>query len=88
MTILSLLLAIFKAIPALKSLFDELVVAYTQSQIDNIKKEYLYAIQIAISQKDQRDIEKALGSPRAGEASGIPGAQVVDHLPGVPDLPK
>ena len=87
MAIIPMLTAIFKAIPALKDLFDQFVVAYTKSQIENIKKDYLNAIKTAINDRDQRDIEKALGSPRAGLPSGNTGAQIVDHVIGVPDAP-
>lgn len=87
-SILSLLTAIFKAIPVLKGFWDEMVTAYINSQIATMKKENREAIRKAIYEQDQRDIESAIGSPTAGEQSGLPGAVVVDELPGVMQDPK
>jgi hypothetical protein len=84
MGIIPLLTAIFKMVPALKDLFDQFIVAYTKHQIETIDAAYLAAIKKAINDKDQRDIEKALGSPRAGEQSGIGGTEIRKDLPGVP----
>ncbi len=78
---ISLLIAIFKAIPALQKLFESLMALYVQRQIDQMDKELLNAIARALKEKDQRDIEKAIGSPRAGEPSGTPGTVIIDHPP-------
>lgn len=83
---LSSLLAIIKAIPALKSIFEGLFSLYVQKEIENMKKENRDAIKKAINEHDQRLIERALGNPRAGEASGDAGAVIIDHAPG--RLPK
>jgi hypothetical protein len=81
---LALLLAIFKAIPALKSLWDELVAAYVQHEITAMNEELSNAIYQA-SHGDQRNLEKYIGSPRAGKPSGEPNERIVDELPGVPN---
>lgn len=88
MAVFPLILAILKAIPALKSLFDQFAAWYTQKEIENINKEYLNAIAKAISAKDQRDLEKAVGSPRAGEQSGLGGTEIRDSIPGVTNSVK
>ena len=33
---------------------------------------------------DQRDVEKYIGSTKAGEPSGLPGTSIRDSIPGVP----
>ena len=88
MAIIPLLTAIFKTFPILKDLFDRFVAQYTANQIANINKEYLDAIKQAITAHDQRDLEKSLGSPRAGEVSGVGGTEIRDSLPGFPAAPK
>lgn len=80
---LSLLLAVFKAIPILQGWFESLVAGYIATQIAQMKDENRAAIKKAIETQDQRDLEAALGNPHPGEASGIPGTQIRDTLPGV-----
>ncbi len=86
--IFSILLTIFKAIPALKSAWDGLVSLYIEHEIASIRKERREAIRKAINEQDQRDIEKAIGSDKAGKESGIPGTVIVDDgdLPDVKRL--
>lgn len=86
MGIVSLITAILKAIPALKDLFDQFVAEYTRREIANMKAEYQKAIEKAINDRNQIDLEKALGSQFAGLPSGNAGAKIVDSLPGVPPL--
>ena len=83
MSVLSIILAALKAIPALKSWWDELVAAYVAHEIANMKAELSKGVYEA-SKGDQRNLEKYIGSPRAGEESGLPGSHIVDELPGVP----
>lgn len=78
--IIALLLSIFKAVPALKQLWDQILAAYIASQINTFNDEIKAAIRKAIHEHDQRDLEQAIGSVKSGEASGIPGAVVVDNL--------
>lgn len=78
------ILAVAKSIPVVDSWVQALSVAYTLNQISKMKNENKAAVIRAVSQLDQRDIEKALGSETAGQLSGIAGTQVVDTLPGVP----
>lgn len=82
-TVLSLLLAIFKAIPSLQALWDGLVSMYVESQIASMKAENRAAIQKALQDQDQRDLEKAIGSPNAGKEVPANGSEIVDSLPGV-----
>jgi hypothetical protein len=83
-TILSLLLAFFKAVPALKSIWDDIVAAYVAQKIATMAQENRDAIAKAISTLDQRPIESELGSITAGKPSGDPGTEIRDTLPGVP----
>lgn len=82
---LSILLAILKAIPSLKSWWDELTAAYIASEISSMKKENVDAINKAFKSFDQRAIEKALGSSREGVRSGVAGSTIIDDLPRVQD---
>ena len=81
--VFSLLLAIFKAIPALEKWFQDLSALYIASRIESMKQENREAIKKAIEAQDQRDLERAIGSPKAGEHSGLPGTEIRDSLPGV-----
>jgi hypothetical protein len=87
MTIFGLILAIIKAIPALKDLFDQFVSWYVDREITNMKEELSHGI-FQASMGDQRNLEKYVGSPRAGLPSGEHGSTIVDELPGVPKLPN
>lgn len=76
------LVAFFKAIPALKDILDRFIAFYVQRELENFKKENAEAIRKAIHEKDQRDIEKALGSKLKGQPTGL--GEIVDSLPNVP----
>lgn len=80
---ITLIISISKAVPIVNNWIQELIVAFTNQRIDSMSKENRESIKKAIEQKDQRDLEKAMGSINAGELSGIPGTVVVDKLPGV-----
>jgi flagellar biosynthesis protein FliP len=85
--VISLLISIFTAVPALKQLWDQIIAAYIATQINTIKEEYKAAIRKAIYEHDQRDLEQAMGSAKSGEASGISGAVIVDDI-GLPPPTK
>lgn len=68
-------------IPAMISFFEKLMAEYTKLQVSKMKKENRDAIRKAIEEHDQRDAEKAIGNPDAGEASGEDGAVIVDAPP-------
>lgn len=72
------ILALLKAIPILDAWFQTLSAAYVQDRIASMEKENLDAIREAIQSHDQRALEKAIGSPTAGQASGDAGAVIVD----------
>lgn len=84
--IFNFLLALFKIIPVLKGFWDDLVTMYIERQIENLKAENKAAIRKAIDEKDQRDIEKLLGSDHTGMPSGISGTTIVHTLPNVGKL--
>ncbi len=78
---------IIKAWPTLKSWVESFMKFYVEREIANMKKEDREAIKKAINEQDQRDLEKQIGYSKAGEASGLPGAVIVDSLPNV-GMPK
>lgn len=80
---LQTILALLKLFPTLKKLWDQLVSEYVAAEIAKMKAEQKAAIKKAVNEQDQRDIENAIHSPRAGEVSGVPGTELVDDLPGV-----
>lgn len=82
-TIVSLILAILKFLPWAKSVIDEIIAGLVAARIAEMKAANRTAIKVLIEKQDQRDAERALGSPRAGEPSGIPGSEIRDRLPGV-----
>jgi hypothetical protein len=84
MQFLTALIALLKAVPAIKGWWDQLVVWYINREISSMREELQNAIYKISSAKDQRDLEKYLGSPRAGEPSGVSGSEIVSDLPGVP----
>ena len=86
MEIVALITAIAKAIPILDEWMQKLVVYYFNSSVDKMRKENIDAIRKVLVNKDQRDLEKAIGSPSAGLPSGNPESDIVDSLPGVPDI--
>lgn len=78
-------IALAKAVPIIDGWIQMLMKEYFKSQIESMKKENLDAIRQAIDDHDQRYLEKLIGSKKAGELSGTPGAVIVDHIPGVSD---
>lgn len=82
-SVFSLLLAVFKAIPIFEKWFEQLSALYVASRIESMKQENREVIKKAIELQDQRELERAIGSPKAGERSGVPGTEVRDTLPGV-----
>lgn len=81
--VISLLTAIFKAIPSLKSWWDDIVSMYIETKINSMRKENKEAIKKAIYGQDQRDLESSSGYSQVGELSGVPNTDVVDVLPNV-----
>lgn len=79
----SFIIALVKAVPIIGHWVDELTALYVAGRIEKMEKEHRDGIKKAINEQDQRDLEIAIGSPHAGEASGLPGAVIVDSLPGV-----
>lgn len=80
-TAITIILGILKAIPILDAWFQQLSTAYTVGKIASFKKENLEALRKAINEKDQRDLEAAVGNPHPGEASGDAGAVIIDAPP-------
>lgn len=81
--VISLLTAIFKAIPSLKAWWDSLVTLYIELKIKEMRKENRDSIKKAIHEQDQREIEATIGYSQVGELSGVPNSDVVDVLPNV-----
>jgi hypothetical protein len=81
--VIGLLTAIFKALPALREWWHELIVEYVTVAKNNIKKENKDAIKKALETDDQRPIEEQIGSETAGKPTNIDGTVIVDSLPGV-----
>ena len=81
------MISIFKAVPALKQLWDQIIAAYIATQINTFNEETKAAIRKAIYEHDQRDLETVIGSTKSGKASGIPGAVIVDDI-GLHNPPK
>lgn len=81
----SLALAILKAIPAIRDFFEAVALAYYESKLAEMKRENKEAVDKVKYENDQRDIEKILGTERAGKPSGLPGTVIVDAS-GLPDI--
>jgi hypothetical protein len=86
--ILNVLLVAFKAVPVLKEVWDRLLVMYLEKKKAELAEEVRLAIYNAVHSQDQRGIEKAIGSPNAGQPVEISDSQIVDRLPGVTPHPK
>ena len=71
-SVISLLLAIFQAVPILKELWEQAITLWINTQIDKMTKENRDAIKKAITEHDQRALEELI-STRPGEPSGLPG---------------
>lgn len=84
-TVIAAIIALGKILPIVDRWLVALCLAVTQNTIKKMKEEDINAPIQATKSNDQRALEKLLGSPRAGQASGISGSGVVDSLPGVPD---
>lgn len=81
MEIFTGILAIFKAIPVLDQWLEKFVTFYVEQKWKAMLEENRAAIRKALVEHDQRDIEKAIGNPEAGEPSKAPGVVIVDHPP-------
>lgn len=76
-------IAFIQAVPAIKLLVDQFVAIYVQFQIAAMKAEHRNAIKKAIEDQDQRELERAIKSPQAGEQTELPGTTIRDSLPNV-----
>jgi hypothetical protein len=74
------ILAIANAIPIVDGWLQLLVKEYFKQRIESMRKENRDAIIKIGKEYDQRDLEKAIGSPTAGEASQDPGAIIRDPI--------
>jgi len=79
--VISAILALAKAIPIINQWIEELTTAYAVSKMAALKKENLDAIRKAINERDQRDLEKAVGNHHPGEPSGDAGSVIIDEPP-------
>lgn len=76
-------ISLIQSIPVLVDLVERFVALYVASRIGSMKKEHREGIKKALAEQDQRDLERAIGSPVAGLPSGVPGTEVRPTLPGV-----
>lgn len=75
-SIIAGIVAVAKAIPVVDKWLQQLMLAYAKNRIDAWDKAIFEGIKTAIVERDQRDLEKAIGNPNAGEPSGNPGTSV------------
>jgi len=75
--------ALIKVIPGAIEFFKSLLGLYVEEKCAGFRTELRDALKNSLITGDQRDIEKAIGSPHAGEVVFAPGSVIVDHLPGV-----
>lgn len=80
---LSLLLAIFKAVPTIEIWWERLIVAYVKLNTIKIANENRDAIIAALKEGDQREIED---DEHSGNPSGV--GTFRPYLPGVVRKPK
>ena len=73
--------AICKAIPILNDLLQEFFAYYAKTQLAAMKEANREGVRKAVYEHDQRELEKTIGSDKAGEPSGH--GDIVDTLPGV-----
>jgi len=83
--IFSGLLALIQAIPVVDKWVQQFIVYYVSKRKNEMKAENTAALRKALDEKDQRDLEKAVGNPHPGEPTSFPGTELRDTLPGVPD---
>lgn len=77
MTFISIVLSILKAIPIIDSWFQQIAVA----RIAELNSENIAAIKKALTERDQRDLEEAIGNPNPGMPSGDPGTVIQKDRP-------
>ena len=78
----ALLLAIAKAVPVVDKWIQSFVAFYVGRRIDAMDAAIVGGIKKAITDKDQRDLEKAIGNPDAGEPTNYPGTIISPTRPG------
>lgn len=79
--IYAFLMAVFKAIPIVKGWFDQLVEFHIEKSLSEMKEENRAAVAAALK-GNTTELEKLLGSRRAGKASGYDGTEIRDDIPG------
>ena len=75
MAIFSTILAVLKAIPILHEWFKSFVKWYSEKERQWFYESVAKGVVDAIEKRDQRDLEKAVGSPKAGKPSGHEGVE-------------
>jgi len=81
MQVFPMLLALLKAVPAIKDLFDRFMVWYTEREIASMRKDNALALIKVVKEHDQRELEKAIGNILPGKPSGDAGARIVPNRP-------
>jgi hypothetical protein len=67
-------------------LLDEILNIYERVKKLRKKEEVKDAVRTAVDDKDQRELEKALGSENASKAIDVEGSEIRKSLPGVKEL--
>jgi hypothetical protein len=80
-SIIGILLGIVKAVPVIDKWVEMFLSAYFAMKISEMKRENVDAIRKLIEERDQRDFERAIGSPKAGLPSGDSGSEFRDAPP-------
>jgi hypothetical protein len=78
-------LALVKSLPWLKDQVDAFIAWYLERELEGMKAENAAAILKCSRDKDQRDLEKAIGNSNPGVPSGI--GVIRNDLPGLPHPP-
>lgn len=66
-SIISGIVALFRAVPVLDSWFKSLMQAYFEMKLEEHDKNFVEAIRKIVLENDQRNLEHAIGSPNAGK---------------------
>lgn len=73
------IIKLITALPKLQALVELFIVEYTKICISKMKKENKDAIEKAIKEHSQIELEKLIGSHQAGKLSGDDGSVIIDN---------
>lgn len=70
------IVSIARAIPAVRDIVNRIFDEWHKSEIESWDKSKRDAYRKLLDEHDQRDLEKAIGNPKAGKPSGDEGAVI------------